>query len=218
MTDPISLPFEMNQGQLTEAIAAAMPGLIADLAMKFTNGRESLTAQVVVSEEQIRQAVTEHAKRLVNPQFRYFDISFKATRGEDGMTTSILASTHPIAQSETSATQTATATAVPAETRKPSPLKEPEPATTAAVEPEPETVSEGEASASAEVAPADVVEEEQAPWSEGDEAVSEAAVVTEPAPVETSAVADEATATEEAKPAPAAGRSRLFADLQRPTN
>lgn len=217
MTDPISLPFEMNQGQLTEAIASAMPGLIADLAMKFTNGRESLTAQVVVSEEQIRQAVTEHAKRLVNPQFRYFDISFKATRGEDGMTTSILASTHPIAQSEAPATTTATA--APAETRKPSPLKEPEPATTAAVEPEPETVSKGEAPAPAEevttadvVVPADVLEDDTAPFEE------DVAVAAEPTPVETAAVADEATASEEAKPAPAAGRSRLFADLQRPTN
>ena len=221
MTDPISLPFDRNESQLNEAVAAAMPNLIADLAISYTSGRppKGLVATVTVSEAQIREAAIAHAKRLVNPTFRHFSVSFKATRGEDGMTTSIIASTHPIAPTEAPAADApATAAAEPvAETRQ-SPLKDPEPAaepapvTEAPTEPEPTLVAEAEAPAA---------EAETAPW-EGEavtDAPAEASAEVEAQPEAAATTTEAATATEdEAKPAPAAGRSRLFADLQRPKN
>lgn len=190
MTDPVSMPFEMNQSQLDAAVLAYLPRQASHLTVDYTNGRapRGLSAAVNLTEEQIREAVIQHAKSLVNPIFKHFSISFKATRGEDGMTTSIIASTHPIAPE--------TPAEAPASRPAPSPVVHEE----APVEPTPaaEPVQETE---TVEDAAEEAV---KAPW-DGDEAPAAA----EPAPTET--VAEE-------RPAPTPGRSKLFGDLQRPTN
>lgn len=199
MTDPVSMPFEMNQSQLDAAVLAYLPRQASHLTVDYTNGRapRGLSAAVNLTEEQIREAVIQHAKSLVNPIFKHFSISFKATRGEDGMTTSIIASTHPIAPE--------TPTDAPASRPAPSPVVHEE----APVEPTPAAESVQKTETVEEAAD----EADKAPW-DGDEApettgAEEAPAAAEPAPTET--VAEE-------RPAPTPGRSKLFGDLQRPTN
>lgn len=206
MSDPVSLPFVLNEGQINAAIAAELPRLLKGLNIDYVSGRapNGLRATVALNEEQIRQAVTGHARKLVNPSFTHFSIEFQPTRGEDGLTASIIASTAPITP------EAADPAPTPAPV-KPSPEKEPEaPVATA---PEPETATTGEASApepeaeaAAEAVTADVV---------ADPAQAEAQAET--AEASTEAAEEPAAAATEA-PAPAAGRSRLFADLQRPQN
>ena len=213
MTDPVSLPFELNQGQLDEAIASAMPSLIADLAVTYVSGRppKGLNATVTLTEAQIREAVIAHARRLVNPSFRHFSISFKATRGDDGLTTSIIASTHPIAPAPTQGAEEVDApTTTKAAEPTPAPVAE-EPTPVAS---DPVVTAEPEAAEVVSDVAVEAAEEEKAPWSE-EATPAEVAPAAEAEAVQADATAD---ASEEVKPAPSAGRSRLFADLQRPKN
>lgn len=205
MTDPVSLPFEMNQQQLTAAIVGYLPKVADQLSVDFTNGRapRGLTAAVGLTEDQIREAVIEHAKRQVNPSFRHFSISFKATRGDDGLTTSIIASTHPIAPESPAEAPVAAAVAQPAK------------AAEAPVDPAPTPAAE------APVADKGDPEAEKAPW---EDTAASAEVDTPETTGAEEATASEAVATDTAEaapaeaPAPATGRSKLFGDLTRPQN
>jgi len=176
MTDPVSLPFVMNQTQIDAAIQAELPRLFKNLKTDYTSGRapRGLSATVTINEESIRAAVIAHARKLVNPTFAHFSVEFQATRGEDGITANIIASTAPIAPD---ADEASTPAAAPVAT---APVEAP------ATEPTSSTEVESEA---------------------GGEAQTEVET-----PAET---VDEDAST---PPAPAAGRSKLFADLKRPSN
>lgn len=211
MTDPVSLPFVLNEAQINAAIAAELPRLSKDAVIDYVSGRSpnGLRATLSLTEEQIRQAITAHARKLVNPTFLHFAIDFQPTRGEDGLTASIIASTAPIAASASTPAATAAAPTASAATAAPAPVE------TKAPEPAPEPVKTAEA----EPAPTPV---EEAPAPVATDPEPQAETVTEaeaPAPVnETVSDPEPATAEVDAAPAPAAGRSRLFADLQRPKN
>lgn len=204
--DRISMQFSLNQAVLNTAIAAALPSLLKELEFDYVSGRapKGLQATVTVTEAMIRKAVENYARRTVNASFTHFGIEFQATRGEDGIVANITASNEPIQPEEPKAAST-----TPAPTAKP-----------AAVEPKADPVEEPAAVAEQEVAvepEAEVV----------DEAPSDAPFDTDEQPaeeVEAEAPAEVVTATEDkaeaaATPAPApAARSKLFADLQRPSN
>lgn len=102
MSDKNSMSFTLNQAALNAAIAAELPRLLRELNFEYTSGRapKGLTADVTVSESMIRQAVIAHARKTVNASFNHFAISFRATRGEDGIITSVTASSAPIEQTE----------------------------------------------------------------------------------------------------------------------
>ena len=102
MSDKNSMSFTLNQAALNAAIAAELPRLLRELNFEYTSGRapKGLTADVTVSESMIRQAVIAHARKTVNASFNHFAISFRATRGEDGIITSVTASSAPIEQAE----------------------------------------------------------------------------------------------------------------------
>lgn len=199
--DRISMQFSLNQAVLNTAIAAALPSLLKELEFDYVSGRapKGLQATVTVTEAMIRKAVENYARRTVNASFTHFGIEFQATRGEDGIVANITASNEPIQPDEPKAATT------PAPAAKP-----------AAVEPKADPVEEPAAVAEQEVAvepEAEVV----------DEAPSDAPFDTDEQPaeeVEAEAPADEAVADKAATaaPAPAAGRSKLFADLKRPSN
>lgn len=199
--DRISMQFSLNQAVLNTAIAAALPSLLKELEFDYVSGRapKGLQATVTVTEAMIRKAVENYARRTVNASFTHFGIEFQATRGEDGIVANITASNEPIQPDEPKAATT------PAPAAKP-----------AAVEPKADPVEEPAAVAEQEVAvepEAEVV----------DEAPSDAPFDTDEQPadeVQVEVPADEAVADKAATaaPAPAAGRSKLFADLKRPSN
>lgn len=200
MSEQKTMSFELNQKQLDAAIAAAMPGLISNLEINYTSGRapKGVTADVTLSQDLIREAVIVHTKKLVNASFSHFSVSFRATRGEDGLITTITASSDPIAEQEEDETSTPVATSTSA-------TEEAAPVAQEAAE---ETVTE-EAPFEADNAT------ETAPEASAEEAVTADVTVAEPAPVE--AVSGDVQAEEAEKPANA-GRSRLFGDLSRPSN
>lgn len=203
MSDPTTMVFSLNQMVLDQAIAAELPRLIKDLAIDYTSGRapKGLIAQVTVNESMIRQAVTAYARKTVNPSFTHFDIQFQATRGEDGITANITASNQPIEADEASAAQTAT--------RVP-PRPAVTPAAILAAEVEPDEVRTDENTVKNGVA--DVAQDTGAAAPFETEATEDAAI-------EAPANVVEATSDPAATPAkPAAARSRLFADLKRPSN
>lgn len=171
MTKPTQLPFTLNEPQIVAAVVAALMGVDErKLSVSFTNSRppKGLSAALSVDENFIREAVIGHARKLVNPTFTHFSVEFVHTRGEDGQTASIIASTHPIAPSEPEAVTT-----------------------TAKANPTPEA-AETETTSTKEEAAGDP-------------------------PFDTEDSKPEAEADEEpsAAPAPATGRSRLFAELSR---
>jgi hypothetical protein len=116
MSDKNSMSFTLNQAALNAAIAAELPRLLRELNFEYTSGRapKGLTAEVTVSESMIRQAVIAHARKTVNASFNHFAISFRATRGEDGIITSVTASSAPIEQSEAPKAEVVLESAVPA--------------------------------------------------------------------------------------------------------
>ena len=97
MSDNNSMSFTLNQAALNAAIAAELPRLIRELNFDYVSGRQpkGLTAQVTVNESMIRQSVLAYARRNVNAHYTHFDIAFKATRGEEGITTTVTASNSP---------------------------------------------------------------------------------------------------------------------------
>jgi hypothetical protein len=99
---PISMSFSLNQAVINTAIAAALPGLLKELQFNYTSGRapKGLTADVTLTEAMIRKAVENYARRTVAATFSHFAIDFQATRGEDGITANITASSAPIGASE----------------------------------------------------------------------------------------------------------------------
>lgn len=102
MSKPTQLPFTLNESQIVAALAAALLGVDErKLSVSFTNSRppKGLSAALSFDENFIREAVIGHARKLVNPTFTHFSVEFIPTRGEDGQTASIIASTHPIAMS-----------------------------------------------------------------------------------------------------------------------
>jgi len=199
------MSFSLNQAVLNTAIAAALPSLLKDLEFDYVSGRapKGLQASVVVTEPMIRKAVEQYARRTVNASFTHFSIEFKATRGDDGIVADITASNAPIQPEEPKAPVARSAAPVAAE-----PASEPtaDPAPVEAADPAPEPAAEAvEAEAG-----------EDAQFETDETPTNDAAV--DPAPV-----ADEAPAKVEAEaataaPAPTAGRSKLFADLKRPSN
>jgi hypothetical protein len=200
MSELKTMSFELNQTQLDAAIAAAMPALIAGLAIKYTSGRapKGVVADVTLSESLIRDAVIAHTKKLVNPSFTHFSVSFRATRGEDGLTTQISASSEEILpeadedEADTLVPNATTAAALAAAVAG-------EVTSAATVEAAIEHLNDGEA--------------DEAPFVVTDALADEAEA---PAPVEDVEAPAEVAVTEEAPKA--AGRSRLFADLARPNN
>lgn len=98
MTDPVTMSFSLNEKAINAAIAAELPRLLKDLEFNYTSGRapKGLTADVTLNEAMIRQAVTSYARRTVNASFTHLGIQFQATRGEEGMTANVTASTAPI--------------------------------------------------------------------------------------------------------------------------
>lgn len=98
MSDKTSMSFTLNQAALNAAIAAELPRLLQELDFDYVSGRQpkGLTAQVTVNESMIRQSVLAYARRNVGAQYTHFDIAFKATRGEDGITTTVTASTSTV--------------------------------------------------------------------------------------------------------------------------
>jgi rubrerythrin len=198
MTDPLTMSFSLNQTVLNAAIAAELPRLLKDLQFDYTSGRapKGLTAQVTLTEAMIRQAVTAYARRTVNTTFTHLSIQFQATRGEEGMTANITASTAPI-EPEAEAPVATRATAVsnePETTTASSEAAEVEAATMADV-----ITTEAEAEGVADVAQDTGV---GAPF-EADTAAT--------APADAPAVA---VAVSEAPKV----RSKLFGDLKRPDN
>lgn len=195
------MSFSLNQAVLNTAIAAALPSLLKELEFDYVSGRapKGLQATVTVTEAMIRKAVENYARRTVNASFTHFGIEFQATRGEDGIVANITASNEPIQPEEPKAALVAQRDAAQASADKA--------AASAAVEPKAAPVEEPAAVAEPEVAvePADEVV---------DEAPSDAPFDTDEQPAD-EAVADKAAT---AAPAPAAGRSKLFADLKRPSN
>lgn len=97
MSDNNSMSFTLNQAALNAAIAAELPRLIRELNFDYVSGRQpkGLTAQVTVNESMIRQSVLAYARRNVSANYNHFDIAFKATRGEEGITTTVTASNSP---------------------------------------------------------------------------------------------------------------------------
>jgi hypothetical protein len=110
--------FVLNQSVLEAAILAELPRLGKDLEINFTSGRapKGLVASVELTEAQIRQAMTAHARKLVNPTFTHFSLTFAATRGEDGITTNVIASTSPIGPDDKEAPATSRRGSVTVET------------------------------------------------------------------------------------------------------
>lgn len=203
--DRISMQFSLNQAVLNTAIAAALPSLLKELEFDYVSGRapKGLQATVTVTEAMIRKAVENYARRTVNASFTHFGIEFQATRGEDGIVANITASNEPIQPEEPKAALVAQRDAAQASADKA--------AASAAVEPKAAPVEEPAAVADE---PADEVV---------DEAPSDAPFDTDEQPadeVQVEVPADEAVADKAATaaPAPAAGRSKLFADLKRPSN
>jgi hypothetical protein len=194
MSKPTQLPFTLNEPQIVAAVVAALMGVDErKLSVSFTNSRppKGLSAALSVDENFIREAVIGHARKLVNPTFTHFSVDFVHTRGEDGQTASIIASTHPIARSEPE-----------------------QPTTTAKAGPTPEVPAEEPASQEATAPLADAGEgATEAPWEDDGKATSaEATTSTE---ADEAATADSEAAVNTAAPAPATGRSRLFAELSR---
>jgi hypothetical protein len=232
MTDPVSLPFVLNQPQIDAAIASELPRLLKDLKFDYVSGRapNGLRASVELTETMIRQAVIAHARKLVNPTFLHFSIEFQPTRGEDGLTASIIASTAPITPE--TATETKAAAATPAAALKAAPAATHEDVGAKAERPDTSATAAAETAAEATVETAAVEAAEDK--SEGvadiatdtgaaapfDTEQTEDAAIAAPAdaPAEAAAVEKAAEPEATAAPAPAAGRSRLFADLQRPSN
>lgn len=200
------MSFSLNQAVLNTAIAAALPSLLKDLEFDYVSGRapKGLQASVVVTEPMIRKAVEQYARRTVNASFTHFSIEFKATRGDDGIVADITASNAPIQPEEPKAPVARSAAPVAAEPAS-EPTADPEPVEAAEPAPEP----------AAEAVEAEAAEE--APWTESADTPVAAGETVDPTPV-----ADEAPAEVEAEvtaaPAPTAGRSKLFADLKRPSN
>lgn len=108
MTEVTQLPFTLNQAQIDAAIAKELPALLEGNKIDYTHGRppRGLTGTVIISEDSIRNAVIAHARKLVNPMFKHFSVDFTATRGEDGMTANIIASTHAFEPEAPSAPRT----------------------------------------------------------------------------------------------------------------
>ncbi len=128
MTDKTSMSFTLNQAALNAAIAAELPRLLRELDFDYVSGRQpkGLTAQVTVNESMIRQAVLAYARQNVSGQYNHFDIAFKATRGENGITVFVTASETGI-QAQTEAEAPACAMPVVAEVEaKPTPAVEAE--------------------------------------------------------------------------------------------
>ena len=116
MSDNSSLSFTLNQAALNAAIAAELPRLLRELDFDYVSGRQpkGLTAQVTVTESLIRQAVLAYARRNVSAHYTHFDIVFKATRGEDGITTTVIAS-NPFYEAEAEVEVEAPACSIPAQ-------------------------------------------------------------------------------------------------------
>lgn len=116
MSDNSSLSFTLNQAALNAAIAAELPRLLRELDFDYVSGRQpkGLTAQVTVTESLIREAVLAYARRNVSAHYTHFDIVFKATRGEDGITTTVIASS-PLYEAEAEAEVEAPACCIPAQ-------------------------------------------------------------------------------------------------------
>lgn len=116
MSDNSSLSFTLNQAALNAAIAAELPRLLRELDFDYVSGRQpkGLTAQVTVTESLIRQAVLAYARRNVSAHYTHFDIVFKATRGEDGITTTVVAS-NPFYEAAAEAEVKAPACPIPAQ-------------------------------------------------------------------------------------------------------
>lgn len=199
MSDQKTMSFELNQKQLDAAIAAALPGLIAGLEITYTSGRapKGVTADVTLSQDMIREAVIVHTKKLVNASFSHFSVSFRATRGEDGLITTITASSDPIIAEQEEEVSASTQVRPTSEATKET--------TTVAQKTVEEVVTEEapfEADNTAETASEAPVEE----------AVTADVTVEEPATVE--AVSGD---VQEEAPKPAQ-RTKLFGDLSRPEN
>lgn len=214
MTDKTTMSFTLNQAALNAAIAAELPRFLRELDFDYTSGREpkGLTAQVTVSEAMIRQAVTAYARKNVAANFNHFGITFKATRGDDGIVATVVASNAPI-EDEPEAPKAAprsAPTSAPAEDKAPEPTASSE-AAVADAEQTAEVIAEtAEGSGIADVA------QDTGAAAPMDTEQSEAAAVEAPAdaPAE-EAVLEKADAATEA---PAPTRSKLFAGLKRPDN
>lgn len=101
MSDNTSMSFTLNQAALNAAIAAELPRLLRELNFSYVSGRQpkGLTAQVTLTESMIRQSVLAYARQNVSTHYNQFDIAFRATRGEDGITTTVVASS-PLYEAE----------------------------------------------------------------------------------------------------------------------
>ena len=152
MTDPVTMSFSLNEKAINTAIAAELPRLLKDLQFNYTSGRapKGLTADVTLTEAMIRQAVTSYARRTVNASFTHLSIVFQATRGEEGQTANITASTAPI-EAEAEVEAPAAVTTAPANA----------PTEVEAVEVDSSATVEAEASN--EVVPAEEAEQAEAP-------------------------------------------------------
>lgn len=216
-TNPISLPLTLDQGQIDLA-------LDNELAKRrqargnyaYTNGRapKGLFATQTINEETIRQAVINHVKSFVQPQFQHFSVDFVVTRGDDGgLSAQIVASTHEIVPEEEPKEEPAPAPRrVALRTTAAKSAAEPEDAPTKAAPEKAETVEPETEVEEAADAPVD------APWEEGDAEegeTTEAAEEAEGTPEEQVEPAAVAAAAEEAPREP---RARLFANLRKPTN
>lgn len=213
MTDKTTMSFTLNQAALNAAIGAELPRFLRELDFDYTSGREpkGLTAQVTVPEAMIRQAVTAYARKNVAANFNHFGITFKATRGEDGIVATVVASNAPIEEEAPSEPAKAAPRSAPVETKT---AEEPTPSTEQAeadaIATAEAVVSEDEAKGVADIAqdtgaaaPMDTEQSEDAPVDAPADAPAEAAAVEK---------ADGATE------APAPARSKLFAGLKRPDN
>lgn len=192
MSKPTQLPFTLNEPQIVAAVVSALMGVDErKLSVSFTNSRppKGLSAALTVDENFIREAVIGHARKLVNPTFTHFSVEFVHTRGEDGQTASIIASTHPIAPSEPEAV----AKADPAVAQSPA-------SEAASQEVNEERLTNGQT---------------EAPWEDDGKATSLEATASTEAEADKEPSAETEAATTTAAPAPATGRSRLFAELSR---
>lgn len=214
MSEQKTMSFELNQKQLDAAIAAAMPGLISNLEINYTSGRapKGVTADVTLSQDLIREAVIVHTKKLVNASFSHFSVSFRATRGEDGLITTITASSDPIAEQEEDETSTPVATSTSATEDAAQAAREASEAAHAAAYASSVTEATPEASEAPFEQAAEATTEELAAVAPVEEVVATADATT----TEANTAVAEAGTTEEAPKA--AGRSRLFGDLSRPSN
>lgn len=219
-TNPISLPLTLDQGQIDLALdneLAKRRQTKAKGIYAYTNGRapKGLFATHTISEETIRQAVINHVKSFVQPQFQHFSVEFVVTRGDDGgLSAQIVASTHEIEPEEEPKEEPApTPRRVALRTTAAKPAAEPEVAPTKA-EPEPEAAEEVEEASN--VAEPQDDEPTDAPWQEDTSEEVEAAEADSDAEGEAEEEAEPAEAASEE--APREPRARLFANLRKPTN